>query len=125
VDGFAVKRAQKVGKGGNPLFAVLVTWILSVGLILLGGFEFLLLLCVFFFVPLYLALIVGVLVLRKREPDSERPYRAWGHPYSTIVCLIGWTVITLFQAFVERETAVYALAMVAVSWPVYWYLVRR
>jgi len=125
VDGLAVKRAQKVGRGGNPLFAVLVTWILSVGLIWIGGFEFLLLLSVFFFVPLYLALIVGVLVLRKREPDSDRPYRAWGHPYSTIACLLGWTLITLFQAFVERETAVYALAMVAVSWPVYWYLTRK
>ena len=125
VDGLAAPRAQKVGTGGNPIFAVLVTWLVSVGLILVGGFEFLLLLCVFFFVPLYLAVIVGVLILRKREPDSERPYRAWGHPYSTIVCLIGWTVITLFQAFVERETALYAVAMVAVSWPVYRYLVRN
>jgi amino acid transporter len=74
---------------------------------------------------LYLALVIGVLILRKREPDSERPYRAWGHPYSTIVCLVGWTLITSFQAFAERETAVYALAMVAVSWPVYRYLVRK
>jgi APA family basic amino acid/polyamine antiporter len=125
VDGFAAQRAQKVGKGGNPIFAVLLTWVLSVGLILLGGFEFLLLLSVFFFVPLYLALIVGVLILRKREPEIERPYRAWGHPYSTIVCLIGWTLVTLFQAYVERETAVYAVAMVTVSWPVYRYLVRK
>jgi len=125
VDGFAAKRAQKVGKGGNPIVAVLVTWVLSVGLILLGGFKFLLLLSVFFYVPLYLALIVGVLILRQREPDSERPYRAWGHPYSTIVCLIGWMLITAFQAFAERETAVYALAMVSVSWPVYRYLVRK
>jgi APA family basic amino acid/polyamine antiporter len=124
-DGFAAQRAQKVGTGGNPIFAVLVTWLLSVGLILIGGFEFLLLLSVFLFIPLYLALIVGVLILRKREPDSERPYRAWGHPYSTIVCLVGWTLITLFQAFLERETAVYAVGLVAVSWPVYWYLTRK
>ncbi|MFB3076823.1 MAG: APC family permease, partial [Lysobacterales bacterium] len=87
VDGFATERAQKVGTGGNPVFAIMVTWLLSVGLIMVGGFEFLLLLSVFLFVPLYLALIVGVLILRKREPDAERPYRAWGHPYSTIVCL--------------------------------------
>ncbi len=124
-DGFLARRAQKIGKGGNPAFAILITWIVSVGLILVGGFEFLLLLSVFFFVPLYLALIVGVLILRKREPGAERPYRAWGHPYSTIVCLIGWTIITLFQAYVERETALYAVAMVAVSWPVYRYLARK
>jgi APA family basic amino acid/polyamine antiporter len=125
VDGLATKRAQKIGKGGNPIFAIMITWLLSVGLILLGGFEFLLLLAVFFFVPIYLVLIVGVLILRKREPDAERPYRAWGHPYSTIVCLIGWTIITLFQAYAEREAALYAVAMVAVSWPVYQYLVRK
>jgi APA family basic amino acid/polyamine antiporter len=124
-DGFAARRAQKVGKGGNPVFAVLITWILSVGLIFLGGFEFLLLLSVFFYIPLYLAVILGVIILRRREPGSERPYRAWGHPYSTFFCLAGWTVITLFQAYVERQTALYAVVMIAVSWPVYWYLSRR
>jgi APA family basic amino acid/polyamine antiporter len=125
VDGFATQRAQKIGKRGNPVFAIVITWLLSVGLIMVGGFEFLLLLSVFLFVPLYLALIVGVLILRKREPGAERPYRAWGHPYSTIVCLIGWTIITLFQAYAERETALYAVAMVALSWPVYRYLARK
>jgi APA family basic amino acid/polyamine antiporter len=125
VDGFAARKAQEIGKGGNPVFAILVTWLVTVGLILIGGYEFLLLLSVFFFVPLYLALIIGVLILRKREPDSERPYRAWGHPYSTIVCLVGWSIITVFQAYAERETALYAVAMVAVSWPVYRYLVRK
>ena len=124
-DGFAARRAQDIGTGGNPVFAILITWLVSVGLILLGGFEFLLLFSVFLFVPLYLALIIGVLILRRREPDTERPYRAWGHPYSTIVCLIGWTIVTLFQAFVERETALYAVAMVAVSWPLYRYLARK
>ncbi len=125
VDGLLARRAQDVGKGGNPVIAILITWMVSVGLILVGEFEFLLLFSVFFFVPLYLALIVGIFILRRREPHAERPYRAWGHPYSTIVCLIGWTVITLFQAYAGRETALYAVAMVAVSWPVYHYLARK
>jgi APA family basic amino acid/polyamine antiporter len=124
-DGFAARHAQDLGKGGNPVVAVLITWLVSVGLILLGGFEFLLLFSVFLFVPLYLALIIGILILRKREPQAERPFRAWGHPYSTAFCLVAWTMITLFQAYVERETALYAVAMVAVSWPVYRYLARR
>jgi APA family basic amino acid/polyamine antiporter len=124
VDGFASSRAQKVGKGGNPVFAIVITWLVAIGLILIGGFEFLLTLAVFFYVPLYLAMIVGILVLRKREPDTERPYRAWGHPYSTILCLIAWTIVTFFQAYVERETAVYAVVLAAASWPVFRYLSR-
>ena len=125
VDGLAARRARKIGAGGNPVFAITVTWALAVCLILVGGFDFLLLLSVFFYVPIYLAMIIGVLILRRREPDGERPYRAWGHPYTTILCLIGWTIVTLFQAYAERETALYALAMVAVSWPAYLYLTRR
>ena len=125
VDGLAAKQAQKIGKGGNPVFATMITWVVAVGLILVGGFEFLLLLSVFLFIPVYLAMIVGVLILRRLEPDGERPYRAWGHPYSTVFCLVAWTIITLFQAYVERETALYAVAMVAISWPVYRYLARK
>jgi APA family basic amino acid/polyamine antiporter len=75
-DGLAAKQAQKIGKGGNPIFAVLVTWVLSVCLILLGGFEFLLLLSVFFYIPLYLALIIGVLILICRKRDC---YIRGGH----------------------------------------------
>lgn len=125
VDGFAARKAGHVGKGGNPIFAVVITWAISVCLILLGGFEFLLLLSVFLFVPLYLALVLGVMILRRNEPGADRPYRAWGHPYTTVLSLAGWTLITAFQAYAERETAVYALAMIAVSWPVYRYLVRQ
>jgi APA family basic amino acid/polyamine antiporter len=124
-DGLATRRAETVGHGGNPGFAIVCTWLLTIGLIAIGGFEFLLLLSVFFYVPIYLAMIVGVMILRRREPGAERPYRAWAHPYSTGVCLVGWTVVTLFQAYIERQTALYALAMIAVSWPAYRYLSRR
>jgi APA family basic amino acid/polyamine antiporter len=124
VDGLASERARAVGRRGNPLFAVLLSWAVSVGLILVGGFNFLLYLCVFFFVSIYLVLIAGVIILRRRKPESERPYRAWGHPYSTVVCLAGWTIVVVLQAFTEPETALYALIMMAVSWPVYRILIK-
>ncbi|MDH3718697.1 MAG: APC family permease, partial [Planctomycetota bacterium] len=57
-DGLAARHAQDIGKGGNPVIAVLITWLVSVILILLGGFEFLLLFSVFLFIPLYLVLIL-------------------------------------------------------------------
>jgi len=125
VDGLAVRRASGISKGGNPIFAVLLSWGLSVGLIMIGGFEFLLHLSVFFYLFLYVVLIVGVIILRLRQPDTDRPYRAWGHPWSTGTCLLGWLLIALFQAVAEIDTAAYAAVMVAISWPVYRALVRR
>ncbi len=124
VDGLAVRRAGEISKGGNPIFAVLLSWGLSVGLIMIGGFEFLLHLSVFFYLFLYVLLIAGVIVLRWREPDTDRPYRAWGHPWSTYACLLGWLVLALFQAVAKIDTAAYAAIMVAISWPVYRTLVR-
>ncbi len=124
VDGLAVRRAGEISRGGNPIFGVLMSWGLSVGLIMIGGFDFLLQLSVFFFLFLYVVLIVGVIILRSRQPDTDRPYRTWAHPWSTYICLIGWLLIALFQAFAEIETAAYAAIMVAISWPIYRGLVR-
>jgi APA family basic amino acid/polyamine antiporter len=119
VDGLAVRRAGKISKGGNPIFAVLLSWGLSVGLIMIGGFKFLLHLSIFFFMFIYVVEIAGVIILRSRQPDAHRPYQAWGHPWSTYTCLLGWLVLALFQAVAEIDTAVYAAIMVAISWPVY------
>ena len=124
VDGLALRRAGEISKGGNPIFAVLLSWGLSVGLIMIGGFNFLLHLSVFFYVFLYVLLIAGVIILRSRQPDAVRPYRAWGYPWSTYTCLLGWFVLALFQAVAEIHTAAYAAIMVAISWPVYRALVR-
>jgi APA family basic amino acid/polyamine antiporter len=124
VDGLAVKRAGEISKGGNPIFAVLLSWGFSVVLIILGDFEFLLHLVIFFYMFIYVVLIAGVIILRRRQPDADRPYRAWGHPWSTYICLSVWLLMGLYEAVAEIETAVYAAIMVAISWPVYRLLVR-
>ena len=124
VDGLAVKRAGEISEGGNPIFAVLLTWALSVGLIMIGDFGQLLHLLVFFYLFIYVVLIVGVLILRSKQPDTDRPYRAWGHPWSTYLCLLIWVLIGLFDAVAEYKAAIYAVLMIAIAWPVYQWLVR-
>jgi APA family basic amino acid/polyamine antiporter len=124
VDGLAVRRAGEISKGGNPIFAVLLSWGLSVGLIMIGDFESLLHLSVFFYMFIYVVLIAGVIILRSRQPEADRPYRVWVHPWSTYICLFGWLLMGLYEAVAEIETAAYAAIMVAISWPVYRHFVR-
>jgi len=118
-DGFSTRRASAVGRHGNPVVAVFLTWAGAAALIIAGGFEFLLNLCSLFFVVLYSALLVGVLVLRHREPDAERPWRAWGHPYTTVLCLLAWTLIAVIMAVAAPQSALSAVLMTAVSIPIY------
>ena len=124
-DGFGAQRATRVHDRGNPVFAVLVTWALAVILIMVGGFGYLLNLSTMFFVVLYIALMFGVFLLRRREPDAERPYRAWGHPYSTILCIIGWVCVSVFMGVAAPESALSAIIMTAVSIPAFFILSRR
>jgi APA family basic amino acid/polyamine antiporter len=124
VDGLAIRRAGEISKGGNPMFAVLLSWGFSVFLIMIGGFHFLLHLLMFFVLFITVVLIAGVLILRVRRPDADRPYRAWGHPWSTYASLVGCIFLSLFEAVAQIETGVYAAMFVAISWPVYRYLVH-
>ncbi len=36
---------------------------------------------------------VGLVALRRRQPDLARPYRVWLYPIPVIVALIGWTFV--------------------------------
>jgi APA family basic amino acid/polyamine antiporter len=106
------------------MIAVLLTWAATCGLILVGGFGYLLNLSALFFVVLYVAVMVGVLRLRKTEPDADRPYRAWGHPLSTVFCILGWTLITGFMAYTAPRSAISAVVMTVLALPVYLVVIR-
>ncbi len=38
----------------------------------------------------FVAQIVGVMILRKTQPDRPRPYRIWLYPLPCLVALVGW-----------------------------------
>jgi len=57
-----------------------------------------------------LATVVGLWLLRRREPDLARPYRTWGYPYTPIFFVAAslWTL-----AFVLAERPLASLAGLA------------
>ena len=52
-------------------------------------FEQVITVLAFFFVANYILSFVSLFVLRRREPDKPRPYRAWGYPVTPALALIG------------------------------------
>lgn len=124
-DGLGTRRATSVTDKGTPAGAVILSWLMIVILIVVGHFEFLLNLVAILFMVMYVALIAGVFRLRKQEPDTERPFRAWGFPATGIICGIGWTAIALFVGMTNPTSALSGLLLTLVSWPVYQWLKRR
>jgi APA family basic amino acid/polyamine antiporter len=65
-----------------------------------------------------------VFVLRRREPERERPYRAWGYPWTTGIALIGSILFLAGAIASDTENSIYALLLLAVSYPVFWVIKR-
>lgn len=80
-DGLFLRRAGRLNKAAVPGSALWVQCIWASALCLSGRYGDLLEYTMFASMLFYIVTISGLFVLRYREPDAERPYRAWGYPY--------------------------------------------
>jgi APA family basic amino acid/polyamine antiporter len=124
VDGLGTDRATGVSERGTPTGALVITWLTMGALILAGGFVFLLSLTTFLFIVTYIATLIGVFRLRRKEPDIDRPYRAWGFPGVAVVCIVVWIAMAIFIGVMQPESVAFAIGMAAISGPAYWWMKR-
>ena len=119
-DGLFTTRAAAVGKGGTPQLALLLSAAVAVIIILFGQtFGTVITILAFFFVANYALSFLSVFVLRRREPDRERPYRAWGYPITTALALLGSVLFLVGAIASDTRNSMYALLLLAVSYPVF------
>jgi basic amino acid/polyamine antiporter, APA family len=72
----------------------------------------------------YILTIAGLFVLRRKRPDAERPYRAFGYPLVPALYILGAAVIVVVLLLYRTNTAGRGLLIVLTGFPVY-YLWRR
>jgi len=119
-DGLFSHHAAIVNKGGTPSVSLMMSTLVSVLFIIFGQtFEKVITVLAFFFVANYVLSFISLFVLRRREPDKERPYRAWGYPWTTALALIGSVLFLAGAIASDTRNSVYALLLLAVSYPVY------
>jgi APA family basic amino acid/polyamine antiporter len=80
------RQAARVNKGGTPVVALFLSTLVGITFIL-GSFERVIAMLSIFFVANYTLSYTSLFVLRQREPDMPRPYRAWGYPWTTAIAL--------------------------------------
>jgi len=68
----------------------------------------------------YVLTIAGLFVLRRRRPDAERPYRAFGFPIVPALYIVAATVIMLALILYKTQTTWPGLVLVLLGVPVYW-----
>ncbi len=63
----------------------------------------------------------AVLLLRRREPGMDRPYRAWGYPVTPLV-FIGFSLYLIVNTIIaEPLDSLIGIGLLLVGLPVYWY----
>ena len=67
----------------------------------------------------YILTIIGIFVLRKKKPDAERPYKAFGYPVLPAIYVVAATTICLVLLFYRTKTSLPGLAIVLTGVPVY------
>ncbi|MEM6292698.1 MAG: amino acid permease [Myxococcota bacterium] len=75
--------------------------------------------------PFYALGVLAIFVLRKRQPDRERPYRAWGYPWLPIVFLGGATFVLGNYLVTQPMTFLGNVAVILTGVPVYLYWSKR
>jgi basic amino acid/polyamine antiporter, APA family len=116
-DGLFLPIFARVNAGGTPDAALLLTTAVTATLILCGDFQLLLGVSVFFYVLLYFTGITSLFLLRWREPELERPVRAWGYPLSAAVVWLGSLAFLISAAIGDSTNSLIAAGLIALSLP--------
>ncbi|MBK7392022.1 MAG: amino acid permease [Chloracidobacterium sp.] len=132
-DGLFFKAAGELNKFHVPAWAIVIQGILSVlyvlprtvnqaadGKVTYGNlYGDLLTYVISAALIFYILAIVAVFVLRVKQPDAERPYKAFGYPIIPALYIIGASII-LIVLFVYQTTATWpGLLIVLTGVPVY------
>ncbi len=73
----------------------------------------------------YVLTIAGLFVLRRKWPNVERPYRAFGYPVVPVLYIVAATVIMLALILYKTQTTWPGLVLVLLGVPVYWFWHRK
>ncbi|PYK22665.1 MAG: amino acid transporter, partial [Verrucomicrobia bacterium] len=67
----------------------------------------------------YLLMVVAVILLRRKKPNAERPYRTWGYPIVPIISILLSALLTIDLAWLAPATSGIGILIVLTGVPAY------
>lgn len=119
-DGLFLGAFAQVRPSGTPVNALIATTLLTGLLVLFADFERLLGVAALLYVLLYLAGMVSMLVLRWKEPELPRPFKAPGGIWAAAIVALGSMAFLVAASLSDTTNSLLALALIALSLPLQW-----
>jgi basic amino acid/polyamine antiporter, APA family len=108
-------RTSSVNAGGTPDAATLLTTVIAIGLIATGTFQRLVAMTSFFLAANYCLCCLALIILRRRQPELPRPYRAWGYPWSVWFVMGGGVIFLGAMLIGDMFNGLAAVGLVALG----------
>jgi basic amino acid/polyamine antiporter, APA family len=104
---------------GIPFYAILMQSTISLILILTASFDAILYAIAFTLDIFTFSTVLGVFVMRIRQPNLERTYKTWGYPITPAIFLLatGWTMYFLLTT--RTQESLIALCVVSLGLIIY------
>lgn len=111
----------------TPSVAIIVQCCLAIILLLLIGTSFRKFFSLAIFAEWLFYMIAGstIFVFRYREPDADRPYRAWGYPVVPALFVIVAAALLFFTFKDNLPNSAYGTLAILAGIPVFYYFAKR
>lgn len=120
-----LSKAAEVNSKAVPSNALWYQCIWACALCLTGTYKDLVSYATFASVLFYIITIIGIFILRKKEPDAERPYKAFGYPVIPALYILAALAICIILVIYDGRNTGFGLVCVATGIPVYYLTVGR
>jgi APA family basic amino acid/polyamine antiporter len=118
-DGLFAHQAAKINAGGTPTVALFVSTVVTAIFLLSGTFGAVLGVIAMLLAVNYMLMFISLIVLRRREPNTPRPYRAWGYPWTTGIAIIIGIAFIVGVALADPRNGAIALVILLISYPLF------
>jgi APA family basic amino acid/polyamine antiporter len=109
----------------TPVFSLILQAVWASLLALSGKYDELFTYVMFMMVLSYVLTVAGLFVLRRKQPDAERPYRCSGYPWLPALYVILGFAWAINAALEKHEATVKGTVIVLLGVPFYLYWKRR
>ena len=124
-DALFFKQAKDLNKYDVPAKALWFQCLWACFLCITGKFGDLLTYATFASLLFYILTIGGLFILRKKEPNAERPYRAFGYPIIPILYIVITSLICVTLLIYDTRNTGMGLIIVAIGIPVYYLFLNK
>lgn len=124
-DGLFFKKTGELNKNAVPEWAMWAQCVVACLLCLSGKYGDLLDMVSFVVVLFYALTILGIFILRKKRPDIERPYKAFGYPVLPAIYIIMAITFCYFLIVMKPTYAGIGLGIVLAGIPLYYIAVSK